>query len=248
MMASDWVPLAANFGVAFGTAVLALVTFLSLRHARSTSRAATAQAATATLAMQASVRPWLTPDSVPLLNSGRSEPFTGVLTTFASGRTELVLRFRNVGHGIALVKPKSATLFGYVRGSGVLTRVGTGRLNSPAIAPHDVSDVAFILDSDIAANDLLGAPRFASDCGKFVAQLTYTDVTEGQTVDAKIFVGRSADSEPWLIWRVDYCTHDSLEPFVSLVISDPPLDEAATSWPTSTPVDLWVDESRIARN
>jgi hypothetical protein len=224
---------ATNGLVALGTGFLAWKTNRVARATDSEAKAVGKQADASEkqieltrAALQASIQPWLTtvprpprrsiayglgPNAAIGVSPGE-ETHRVYIRYPEPDEIEISLFLRNVGRGVALIKPLDGCV---IEGLGAndepVTRYGF--LSASALPPDDMTRVGFRVQR-VDVGRFLSAHR---NNGEFWVSVLYTDVRDEQAVRARIHVTAAArDSEEWLFHLIEYRREGEAEPFATV--------------------------------
>ena len=241
---SDWV----QISVAVGTLLLAAATFYmalktrdvagttrseaeqTRRIAQSTERQARGvaeQVGITRASLEASIQPWLTRVSPPILPPrvekkfysfaegefpvAGEEPHVVDVTREGERGLRVTLWLRNVGSGVALVGAGDKCVIQGRSGDGFETRFGFA--SAAALPPGEVTRLAFIVQN-VDVQRFLSTDR---NHGEFWVKVLYTDVHTRQPVWANVHLtATDAAAEEWLFHRIDYVHDGESAPFASV--------------------------------
>lgn len=173
--------------------------------------------------LQASIQPWLTRVSPPILPPRMEQrffpsegfiPVAGdephlVLVERREERDLLVtLWLRNVGRGVALIGAGEKCVIEGRSEDGMVTRFGFA--SAAALPPDEVTRLAFVVQNvDVAT--FLSTDR---NHGEFWVKVLYTDVHTQQPVWAHVHLtAADTSAEEWLFHRIDYIRDGDETPF-----------------------------------
>jgi hypothetical protein len=171
------------------------------------------QASIARLALQASVRLWLTAheEERPLIH--QDDPQIG----WDIAQPDVIqaeVPLRNVGMGLCLIVPDSPLIFseGLSGKKGEIRR--SGRPSSAVIAPGDSTTLHFQIsvkgESGLSLSSFTGQQDHS---GAFWVRVSYTDVTMGQESTAEIRIVRPIEAAIWKVLRIAYFSGTESVPF-----------------------------------